>query len=46
MNVKYKEGRFHSKKVKNGDTFVAIRGLDSDGHKYISEAIKNGANKK
>lgn len=33
----------NSKLVKKGDTFIAIKGLNSDGHDYIEEAIKNGA---
>ncbi len=32
-----------SKKITNGDMFVAIRGFDNDGHEYIDEAIENGA---
>ena len=32
-----------SRKVKKGDTFVALRTIDSDGHKYINDAIKAGA---
>lgn len=34
---------FHSKQVKKGDLFVAIPGHDSDGHRYIKEAIETGA---
>lgn len=34
-----------SRKVKPGDTFIALRGLSSDGHDYIEQAIKNGAAK-
>ncbi len=34
-----------SRKVKDGDTFVAIKGNTVDGHDYIEEAIKNGAKK-
>lgn len=34
-----------SRKVKKGDTFIALKGINDDGHKYIKEAIKNGANK-
>ncbi len=34
-----------SRKVKPGDTFIAIRGAAEDGHKYIDAAIKNGATK-
>lgn len=33
----------NSKKVVDGDIFVAIRGNTVDGHDYIDEAIKNGA---
>lgn len=32
-----------SRKVKKEYAFVAIKGLTSDGHKYISQARKNGA---
>lgn len=32
-----------SRAVKKGDLFIAVRGFQSDGHKYISSAIKNGA---
>ncbi len=34
-----------SRKVKKGDTFVAIVGEVLDGHDYIESAIKNGASK-
>ena len=34
-----------SRKVEKGDTFLALRGVDSDGHDYIESAIKNGATK-
>lgn len=34
-----------SRKVEKGDTFIALKGIKDDGHKYIEEAIKNGANK-
>ena len=34
-----------SRKVKKGQTFVAIKGLTHDGHDYIYEAINNGASK-
>jgi len=33
----------NSQKIKNGDIFIAIRGVNNDGHSYINEAIKNGA---
>lgn len=35
--------QFDSRKVKEGILFVAIKGLQSDGHDYIEQAIKKGA---
>lgn len=35
--------RVDSRKVQKGDTFIALRGISSDGHSYISKAIENGA---
>jgi len=32
-----------SKEAKAGALFVAIKGFETDGHKYIKEAIENGA---
>ncbi len=34
-----------SRKVKKGDTFIAIKNVNRDGHDYILDAIKNGAEK-
>jgi UDP-N-acetylmuramoyl-L-alanyl-D-glutamate--2,6-diaminopimelate ligase len=34
---------FDSRKVKDGDLFIAVRGLTSDGHDYILQALENGA---
>ena len=34
-----------SRKVKPGDTFIAIRNVNRDGHDYTPQAIKNGATK-
>lgn len=34
---------FDSRKVEEGDLFVAIRGLQTDGHRYINDAINQGA---
>ncbi len=34
---------YDSRKVKPGYLFVAIKGFETDGHKYIESAIKNGA---
>ena len=38
MNIK-----IDSRKVKEGDTFIAIRGENDDGHNYVIDAINNGA---
>jgi UDP-N-acetylmuramoyl-L-alanyl-D-glutamate--2,6-diaminopimelate ligase len=32
-----------SRKAKSGDIFVAIHGFTSDGHKFINNALQNGA---
>jgi len=32
-----------SRKVKPGSMFIAIKGFESDGHKFINQAIENGA---
>lgn len=32
-----------SRKVVKGDTFLALRGINDDGHNYVKDAIKNGA---
>lgn len=34
---------YNSLKVKNGDIFVAVKGFNSDGHKYIKNAVAGGA---
>lgn len=34
---------YDSRKVKPGYLFVAIKGFQTDGHKYIESAVKNGA---
>ncbi len=38
MNIK-----IDSRKIQKGDTFIALRGQNDDGHKYVLDAIKNGA---
>lgn len=38
MNIK-----IDSRKVRNGDTFIALRGINNDGHDYVLDAIDNGA---
>ena len=37
--------KINSKDIVKGDTFIAIKGNNVDGHDYIEEAIKNGASK-
>jgi len=34
---------FDSRKQLSGEVFIAVRGLESDGHDYIKEAVTNGA---
>jgi UDP-N-acetylmuramoyl-L-alanyl-D-glutamate--2,6-diaminopimelate ligase len=34
---------YDSRQVKTGHLFIAVRGLITDGHDYISAAIKSGA---
>lgn len=34
---------FDSRKIQKGYVFVAIKGINQDGHDYISKAIENGA---
>ena len=43
-NKEFKGVSINSKEVKKGNIFVAIKGSNKDGHNYISEAIKKGAN--
>ena len=40
--MKYKTD---SRKVEKGDIFVALRGVNHDGHSYIADAIEKGATK-
>ena len=34
---------YDSRKTKPGDLFVAVKGFETDGHKYIPKAVSNGA---
>lgn len=38
----YKGIKFDSRKVESGDVFVAIKGLQADGHQYINQVIQKG----
>ncbi|MGM0509367.1 MAG: UDP-N-acetylmuramoyl-L-alanyl-D-glutamate--2,6-diaminopimelate ligase [Fusobacteriota bacterium] len=39
----YKGMEYDSRKVTEGDIFIAVEGFKVDGHDYIESAIKNGA---
>lgn len=41
--IQFKGIEYDSRKIKDGDIFVALEGAVSDGHKYIKQAIENGA---
>lgn len=41
--IKYRGMEYDSRKVTEGDIFVALEGAVSDGHEYINQAIANGA---
>jgi len=43
INIQINEIHFDSRKVKNCDVFVAVKGTQSDGHDYIAAAIEKGA---
>ena len=43
VNIEIKGIAYDSREVKEGYLFVAVRGFETDGHKYIDSAIKNGA---
>jgi UDP-N-acetylmuramoyl-L-alanyl-D-glutamate--2,6-diaminopimelate ligase len=42
-DVNIKGIAYDSRKVKKGFAFVCVKGMVTDGHKYIESAIKNGA---
>lgn len=42
-NAEVKDITNDSRKIKNNDIFVAIKGFTDDGHRYIKSAIENGA---
>ncbi len=42
-SINFRNIKFNSKKCKPNDIFFAIKGNKSNGNKFISEAIKNGA---
>lgn len=42
-NLEISDVGYHSGKLGENSIFVAIKGYETDGHKYIKDAIKNGA---
>jgi len=42
-NCLIKSLQFDSRKIESGSLFIAVRGLTTDGHNYISNALENGA---
>ncbi|WDC83605.1 Mur ligase domain-containing protein [Caloramator sp. mosi_1] len=42
-NVDIEGVAYNSKQVQYGDLFVCIKGYKTDGHKYILDAVTNGA---
>ena len=43
IDIEIKGIAYDSRKVEPGYLFIAIKGFETDGHKYIDSAIKNGA---
>lgn len=43
LDVSINSINYDSRKVKDGDMFVCIKGFKSDGHNFIDAAINNGA---
>lgn len=42
-NTRVGDIKIDSRNIKKGDTFIALRGSTTDGHRFISDAIKRGA---
>ena len=43
LNIEISDIVYDSRQVSAGDVFVAIEGFETDGHKYISQAVSKGA---
>ena len=43
LEVEVHQIQSSSNKIKEGDMFIAIDGFETDGHKYIKDAIQKGA---
>lgn len=44
LDIEINDIKYDSRKVNKGDIYVALIGFNSDGHEFINDAIKNGAN--
>ena len=42
VDLEIKKIQYDSRKLKNNDLFVCIEGYNTDGHKYINNAVKSG----
>ena len=42
LSVEVKDVTNDSRKVKKGSMFIAIKGFETDGHKYIDDVIEKG----
>ena len=43
MDIPFGKLHFDSRKVKKGDVFVAVKGTQVDGHKFIEKVVQQGA---
>ncbi len=43
MNISIADVQFDSRKIEKGDLFVAVKGTQVDGHRFIQSAIDKGA---
>ena len=44
LDIDVKDIAYDSRKIEKDFAFVCLIGIDTDGHNYINQAIKNGAN--
>ena len=44
LDINIKEIGYDSRKLNNNSLFICISGFEDDGHRYIEQAIKRGAN--
>ena len=43
INIDINDIKYDSRNIEPNDIFIALSGIDVDGHNYISDAINNGA---